>query len=539
MTYFDASFGIANLRTFSAPLGAPASVEDGSTTQSSIVRKGIPFTKVARFPTTPPVLNPKAVLIPTTVASMDMSASSSYLGGFTRTPNATTSTSAIAPPLFAEYGPYTHGFDLLSEPLGRDFSTFPTPALTNASSIPSPPTDDIGGHINTPHTHEMLASNFVTLSDLLSDFGTLDTFQAEQVPGTPPYWDGTNFAPLTQRDDAPTSAPVGMFENIPTQSYPDFPRPSSWVNYVDNMAVPTDVLTATTTIGGTGRAGTVLVKRAREWYGISRKPPHMMLMRMTAAAPEQPTRGGQAPVGSWKRQRGPQRGLTRPTPLGPKIRRQNTSITVEQRGSRHNSARTQEMAGFPEQEQLEGREQLETPPDSRGMMPLHSGESAEDREGLYAIPSTLTERQRLMLQTTEDDVERGAVHSIKCKLCPTVELGSWQCFQRHCKTSEDHPAELTFCNRCGDHFGRRDSEKRHTGKRYQEECRTTPRDQAEWKKTTVKRLFEEFNVKIERCLRTGEELGPRFAVITQQAIQQAKVPTTSKKQKKKQSEGDS
>ncbi|KAH8984211.1 hypothetical protein EDB86DRAFT_2964309 [Lactarius hatsudake] len=226
----------------------------------------------------------------------------SYLGGFTRTPNATASTSAFAPPLFAEYGPYTHGFDLLSEPLSK--------ALTNASSIPSPPTDDIGGHINTPHTHETLASNFVTLSDLLSDFGTLDTFQAEQVPGTPPYWDGTNFAPLTQRDDAPTSAPVGMFENIP---------PSSWVNYVDNMAVPTDVLTATTTIGGTGRAGTVLGKRAREWYGISRKPPHMMLMRMTAAAPEQPTRGGgQAPVGSWKRQRGPQRGLTRPTPLGPK-----------------------------------------------------------------------------------------------------------------------------------------------------------------------------------------------------------------------------
>ncbi|KAH9039785.1 hypothetical protein EDB85DRAFT_1927626, partial [Lactarius pseudohatsudake] len=203
------------------------------------------------------------------------------------------------------------------------------------------------------------------------------------------------------------------------------------------------------------------------------------------------------------------------------------------------SSTQQETVGFPVQEQLEGREQLETPPDSRDMMPLHTGESAEVREGLYAIPSTLTERQRLMLQTTEDDVERGAVHSIKCKLCPTVELGSWQCFRRHCKTSEEHPAELIFCNRCGDHFGRRDSEKRHTGKRYQDECRTTPRDQAEWKKTTVKRLFEKFDTKIEHCLRTGEELGPRFATITQQAIQQAKVPTTSKKQKKIQSEGDS
>ncbi|KAH9174365.1 hypothetical protein EDB89DRAFT_1952489 [Lactarius sanguifluus] len=173
------------------------------------------------------------------------------------------------------------------------------------------------------------------------------------------------------------------------------------------------------------------------------------------------------------------------------------------------------------------------------MIPLHTGESAEDREGLYAIPSTLTERQQLMLQTTEDDVERGAVRSIKCKLCPTAELGSWQCFRRHCKTSEDHPAELIFCNRCRDHFGRRDSEKRHNGKKYQEECRATPQDQAEWKKKVVKRLFEDFSVRLEHCLRTGEELGPRFATITQQAIQRAKVPTTSKKQKKIRLEGDS
>jgi len=34
MTYFDASFGIANPLAFSPPLGAPASAEDDSTIQS-------------------------------------------------------------------------------------------------------------------------------------------------------------------------------------------------------------------------------------------------------------------------------------------------------------------------------------------------------------------------------------------------------------------------------------------------------------------------------------------------------------------------
>ncbi|KAI9450628.1 hypothetical protein BJY52DRAFT_1227125 [Lactarius psammicola] len=151
-------------------------------------------------------------------------------------------------------------------------------------------------------------------------------------------------------------------------------------------------------------------------------------------------------------------------------------------------------------------------------------ESAEGRERLYAIPRTLTERQGLMLRTTEDDVEHGAVHVIRCRLCPTVELSSWQCFRRHCTTSEDHPARLTFCDRCGDYFGRRDSERRHNEKKNQEECSRTPQDLAEWKKKTAERLFEDFNAKIDHCLSTGEEVSPRF-----RAIVQATIPTTSKK----------
>jgi hypothetical protein len=41
----------------------------------------------------------------------------------------------------------------------------------------------------------------------------------------------------------------------------------------------------------------------------------------------------------------------------------------------------------------------------------------------------------------------------------------------------------------------------------------------------VKWLFENFNARMEYCLRTGEELGPLFATM----IAQAKVPTESKK----------
>jgi hypothetical protein len=72
------------------------------------------------------------------------------------------------------------------------------------------------------------------------------------------------------------------------------------------------------------------------------------------------------------------------------------------------------------------------------------------------------------------DVDGGV---IECKLCSTVELSSWQCFRRHCDTSEDHPVKLTFCNRCGNYFGRQDSKRRHKRTRkYQEEWRTTPRE---------------------------------------------------------------
>ncbi|KAH9058220.1 hypothetical protein EDB87DRAFT_943306 [Lactarius vividus] len=467
-----------------------------------------------------------------------------YLRSFATTTNATASTNATAPPLFADYGSYAHSFDLLSEPLG---SALPTPSLTNASSIPSPPTDDIGGYINTPHPHEELASNFILFSDLLSDFGTLGTFQAKQVSRAPPYWDGINFAPQTQRDDTPTSAPMGMSDipyvhfiilvlltgEVLHRPFADFGRPSSWLNHADNTATPVNVLTATTTIWSTGKAGTVLGKRARECSGIAhkRRPSASLVLEEAEGSTK---RIHHTPATRTQKQ---DKTYTYDSTVQSREARTVTAQGLYLRPLLGSSAQ-QETVGLPEQEHLEGRGQLETPHESHAIVPLRTEGSAEGQD-IYAIPSTLTERQRLMLQTADGDVERGAVRIIKCKLCTAVELGSWQCFRRHCNTSEDHPAELTFCDRCGDHFGRRDSKKRHNGKKYQEECRTTPQGHAEWKRKTVERLFEDFNTKIERCLRTGEELGPRFATITRYAMQQAKVPTTSKKQRKTRLDGNS
>lgn len=180
----------------------------------------------------------------------------------------------------------------------------------------------------------------------------------------------------------------------------------------------------------------------------------------------------------------------------------------------------QETLRSPKRKQPIGKAQLGIQQDSHIIHQIEPENGWSEGREEHAIPRTLTRRQRLMLWT---DVEGGI---IKCKLCPAVELSSWQCFRRHCDTSEDHPAELHFCNRCGDHFGRRDSKRRHKRTRkYQEEYRTTSRDQAKLKKKTVQWLFDNFNARMEYCLRTGEELGPRFAAM----VAQAEVPTASKK----------
>jgi hypothetical protein len=159
-----------------------------------------------------------------------------------------------------------------------------------------------------------------------------------------------------------------------------------------------------------------------------------------------------------------------------------------------------------------GREQVETQRETGSLAPqqISLQENAEDGEDLHQIPGNLSERERSMLQMTQDERERGAVGTIKCKLCPDAQLGAWVTFQRHCNACEKHPLELHFCPRCGDHFARSDSRNRHY-KRKDEACRNmSPHDGME-KTEKVERLFEAFDARLTHCLKSGEKIWPMFS----------------------------
>ncbi|KAF8263327.1 hypothetical protein EI94DRAFT_1741154 [Lactarius quietus] len=173
-----------------------------------------------------------------------------------------------------------------------------------------------------------------------------------------------------------------------------------------------------------------------------------------------------------------------------------------------------------------GREQVETRHETGSSAPqqIVLQANAEDEEDLREIPDNLSERERLMLQMTQAEKERGAVRVIKCKLCPKPQFGTWVTFQRHCKSCEKHPSELKFCPRCGDYFGRPDSRIRHNDKKHQEACLSTPQYEAMQKKEKVERLFKAFDARLTHCLKSGEDIGPRFS-----DVMTKKLMNTSKK----------
>jgi hypothetical protein len=161
-----------------------------------------------------------------------------------------------------------------------------------------------------------------------------------------------------------------------------------------------------------------------------------------------------------------------------------------------------------------GREQVEA---RHGMgssgsqqIAIPSVENAEDEQGLHKIPGNLSERERLMLEVTQAEEERGAVRVIKCKLCPKARLGSWAVYQRHCNTCEKHPSSLDFCPGCGDYFGRSDSGFRHNGKKYKGPCNKKKPD-AKQKMEEVKRFLKAFDARMMHCLKNGEEFKSSFS----------------------------
>ncbi|KAH9019965.1 hypothetical protein EDB85DRAFT_2153355 [Lactarius pseudohatsudake] len=176
-------------------------------------------------------------------------------------------------------------------------------------------------------------------------------------------------------------------------------------------------------------------------------------------------------------------------------------------------------------DQLAGYAQLEHDTGSNWAQQIdpENQEIAEAPEGLHAIPKSLTTWQRLLLQTTQADVERREVSVIKCRLCPTEKFKNWAYFCRHCRDCEEHPAEIKCCERCGIYFGRQDSKKRHNNSATRACCETTP-DEAAWRRYRAKQLLAAFQARVTHCLETGEELGPKFA-----AIARAELPGKSKK----------
>ena len=178
---------------------------------------------------------------------------------------------------------------------------------------------------------------------------------------------------------------------------------------------------------------------------------------------------------------------------------------------------SQELVGIPAASWIEERElvgmQGSVGREEPQQIEQHDAES--DRPGgeeLFRIPARLTERQHLMLQTTQVDLGRQAVKDIKCKLCPNTRLSGWNNFEKHCDTSEKHPCTLFFCDRCGVYFGRKDSHRRHI-ETVTKACRDMTEDQAALRRQVTEQLFKDFSVKLDRRLRTGEDVGRRFAEI--------------------------
>ena len=142
---------------------------------------------------------------------------------------------------------------------------------------------------------------------------------------------------------------------------------------------------------------------------------------------------------------------------------------------------------------------------------------------LFQIPSTFDEGYRILLAATEADWARRAVDQIKCRLCPNSGFRKWEDFQRHCRTTEAHPIDISFCEHCGDFFARTDSLKRHLDRPPPECLEVTP-ERAEEKRRETERAHGDFMERLERGLTTGEKIGVPFAHIIKQ-----KYPKSSKK----------
>ena len=142
---------------------------------------------------------------------------------------------------------------------------------------------------------------------------------------------------------------------------------------------------------------------------------------------------------------------------------------------------------------------------------------------LFGIPRKFKPGYRLLLQASEADFARGAVQTIKCRLCPGTKLKDFEEFKRHCRTTETHPLEIYFCDRCGDFFARRDSLKRHRNQP-PAECHKVHPVRAAEKRRVTEEAHQDFIRRLEHGLMTGKDIGRPFSQIIKE-----KYPESSKK----------
>jgi hypothetical protein len=295
------------------------------------------------------------------------------------------------------------------------------------------------------------------------------------------------------------------------------------------MAAPIDVSSATdiTSVEGVAAPGTALGKRSRERYGIDSNR-CAGLDDDDSSSHELPQKRGKSMADGTL----DAAGTTKKTRCASSIRartRNNSKSKAVGRGAGRLASTTAQgvyhrpllgpsvpqgsvgalAQGMPPW--TEEREQEEPRHDRGSILQQRSVQQhPEITEGLEDIPKTLTEWQLLLLQTTQADVERGAVSVIKCRLCPAERFRTWACFCRHCRDCEEHPAQIQCCKRCGIYFGRQDSMKRHY-ESATKACRKTLAAEAVRRKYKAAQLLTTFQARVEYCQRTGEVLGPNFA----------------------------
>ncbi len=128
---------------------------------------------------------------------------------------------------------------------------------------------------------------------------------------------------------------------------------------------------------------------------------------------------------------------------------------------------------------------------------------------LFKIPRIFKPVHRLFLQASEADFARGAVQAIRCRVCPGMKVKDFEEFKGHCNTSETHPLEIHFCERCGEYFARHDSLNRHKDKPPDVCLEVTQEDAAEKCRVTEEQ-HQKFAQRLEYGLMTGGEIGPSF-----------------------------